>query len=193
MFYTKQCADVIPWLEKTRHQSVYLAVMTLFIFSVTVLLCASGHGKPNPILGLFMKKKMIKIEIFPHFVLAGYLHTVNCKLNANAAKASNWYKCNLLKGNLKKYQTITICNFQGNSSVCVNILLGSDIKSSDSLKLLGAMIYSKMNFNCVGQSESWSHYETQKFNPQCSQATTIQSCHSPPSYILSPHLAFLQS
>ena len=137
--------------------------------------------------------EMKKVEIFPHFVLAGYLHTVNCKLNANAAKASNWYKCNLLKGNLKKYQTITICNFQGNSSVCVNILLGSDIKSSDSLKLLGAMIYSKMNFNCVGQSESWSHYETQKFNPQCSQATTIQSCHSPPSYILSPHLAFLQS
>ena len=102
-----------------------------------------GHGKPNPI-----RMKKIKIEIFLHFVLAGYLHTVNCKLNANAANASNWYKCNLIKGNLKKYQTMTICNIQGNSSVCVN-MLGSDIESSDSLKLLGAIIYSKMNFNII--------------------------------------------
>ena len=74
------------------------------------------------------------------------LHTVNCKLNENATKASNWYECNLLKGNLKKYQTKTIRNRQGNDGVCVNIL-GSDIESSDSLKLLGITIDSKMNFN----------------------------------------------
>ena len=50
------------------------------------------------------------------------------------------------KGNLKKYQTMTIFNRRGNDGVCVNIL-GSDIESSDSLKLLGTTIDSKMNFN----------------------------------------------
>ena len=84
--------------------------------------------------------------ILLHRAIGESLHTVNCKLNENAAKASNWYECNLLKGNLKKYQTKTIRNRQGNDGVCVNIL-GSDIESSDSLKLLGTTIDSKMNFN----------------------------------------------
>ena len=61
---------------------------------------------------------------------------MNCKRIENAAKASNWYECNLLKGNLKKYQTMKIHNRQGNDGVCVNIL-ESEIESSDSLKLLG--------------------------------------------------------
>ena len=74
------------------------------------------------------------------------LHTVNCKLNENAAKASYWYESNLLKGNLAKYQTMTIRNKQGSDSVCVNVQ-GNDIESSDSLKLLGVTIDSKMNFN----------------------------------------------
>ena len=41
---------------------------------------------------------------------------------------------------------MTIRYRQGNDGVCVNIL-GSDIQSSDSLKLLGTTIDSKMNFN----------------------------------------------
>ena len=36
--------------------------------------------------------------------------TVNHNLNANATKASVWYKSNLLKGNLSKYHTMLITN-----------------------------------------------------------------------------------
>ena len=36
--------------------------------------------------------------------------TVNHNLNANATKASVWYKSNLLKGNLCKYHTMLITN-----------------------------------------------------------------------------------
>ena len=38
--------------------------------------------------------------------------TVNHNLNANATKASIWYKSNLLKGNLSKYHTMLITNKQ---------------------------------------------------------------------------------
>ena len=71
---------------------------------------------------------------------------MNYKLNENAAKASNWYECNLVKKNFKKFQTMTIHNKQGNDGICVNIQ-GNEIDSSDSLKFLGVTIDSKMNFN----------------------------------------------
>ena len=74
------------------------------------------------------------------------LHTVNCKLNKNAAKASGTNAI-YSKGTFKKIPNHDIIRYrQGNDGVCVNIL-GSDIQSSDSLKLLGTTIDSKMNFN----------------------------------------------
>ena len=56
--------------------------------------------------------------------------TVNNNLNANATKASVWYKYNLLKRNLSKYHTMLITNkqvgnefdvrVQGNDAECLN-------------------------------------------------------------------------
>ena len=52
--------------------------------------------------------------------------TVNHNLNANATKASVWYKSNLLKRNLSKYHTMLITNKQVGNEFCVRVQ-GNDV------------------------------------------------------------------
>ena len=65
--------------------------------------------------------------------------TVNHNLNANATKASVWYKSNLLKGNLSKYHTIPVTNKQVGNEFGVRVQ-GTDIECLNSFKLLGVII-----------------------------------------------------
>ena len=72
--------------------------------------------------------------------------SVTSKLRDSARTATKWYDHNLLAGNLKKYQTMNIGYSQDNSAahaICVN---NEEIKSVESLNLLGVAIDSKLNF-----------------------------------------------
>ena len=72
--------------------------------------------------------------------------TVNHNLNANATKASVWYKSNLLKRNLSKYHTMLITNKQVGNEFCVRVQ-GTDVECLNSFKLLGVTIDNKLNFS----------------------------------------------
>ena len=64
--------------------------------------------------------------------------TVLAKLQESATLATNWYDSNLLQGNLKKYQTMSICN---KSVTCGHKM------SMENLKLLGLTIDCGLNFD----------------------------------------------
>ena len=64
--------------------------------------------------------------------------TVLAKLQESATLATNWYDSNLLQGNLKKYQTMSIRN---KSVTC------GDKMSMENLKLLGLTIDCGLNFD----------------------------------------------
>ena len=69
-------------------------------------------------------------------------------LKESAQQATNWYNSNLLAGNLKKYQTMNIGHGQSDNNTTQVIRLNShDISITDSLKLLGVTIDSKLNFS----------------------------------------------
>ena len=72
--------------------------------------------------------------------------TVNHNLNANATKASAWYKSNLLRGNLSKYHTMLITNKQVGNEFGVRVQ-GTDVKCLNSFKSLGATIDNTLNFS----------------------------------------------
>ena len=74
------------------------------------------------------------------------LSTVNHNLNANATKASVWYKSNLLRGNLSKYHTMLITNKQVGNEFGVRVQ-GTDVECLNSFKSLGATIDNTLNFN----------------------------------------------
>ena len=66
-------------------------------------------------------------------------------LRDSARTATKWYDHNLLAGNLKKYQTMNIGYSQDYSAahaICVN---NEEIKTVESLNLLGVTIDSKLN------------------------------------------------
>ena len=65
--------------------------------------------------------------------------TVNNNLNANATKASVWYKYNLLKGNLSKYRTMLITNKQVGNEFDVRVQ-GTDVECLNSFD-------NKLNFS----------------------------------------------
>ena len=67
--------------------------------------------------------------------------TVLAKLQESATLATNWYDSNLLQGNLKKYQTMSIRNKSVTSGdkMCLTVN-GKDIMESENLKLLGVTI-----------------------------------------------------
>ena len=67
-------------------------------------------------------------------------------LNREGEIATRWYKDNLLQGNHDKYQVMTVCNKNQDSSITVSVD-GSNIQSSTDLKLLGVTIDSRMTFN----------------------------------------------
>ena len=59
-----------------------------------------------------------------------------------------WYESNLLAGNLKKYQTLNIgYSRKTDSSANAVIHVNQEIKTTDTLKLLGVTIDSKLNFS----------------------------------------------
>jgi hypothetical protein len=75
------------------------------------------------------------------------LQVVEEKLAMNAEKASQWYTNNLLKENYDKYKTMTIHkNHTAGEDICLQIQ-GHNVKSVESLKLLGVTIDYRMNFN----------------------------------------------
>ncbi|XP_048585576.1 uncharacterized protein LOC5515075 isoform X1 [Nematostella vectensis] len=76
---------------------------------------------------------------------------VTAKLSASAELATAWYESNLLAGNLKKYQTLSIgygkkanASVDSISRISIN---NQEIRSADSLKLLGVTIDSQLNFS----------------------------------------------
>lgn len=80
---------------------------------------------------------------------------VTSKLSASADQATSWYKSNLhavLVGNLTKYRTLNIgyrTDTTGSESACggIRILKWSEIKTTETLTLLGVTIDSKLNFS----------------------------------------------
>lgn len=74
--------------------------------------------------------------------------SVMLMLKESAQQATNWYNSNLLAGNLKKYQTMNIGHGQSeNNTTRVIRLNNHDSSITDSLKLLGVTIDSKLNFS----------------------------------------------
>ena len=69
-------------------------------------------------------------------------------LKESAQLATNWYNSNLLAGNLKKSKTMSIGHGQSDNNTTQVIRLNNhDISITDSLKLLGVTIDSKLNFS----------------------------------------------
>ena len=106
--------------------------------------------------------------------------TVNHNLNANATKASVWYKSNLLKGNLSKYHTMPITNKQVGNEFGVRVQ-GTDIECLNSFKLLGVAIDNKLNFSvhinitCKKASQRIGCTdEIKKCSTHCCETTTFQ-------------------
>ena len=77
---------------------------------------------------------------------AGDPKMTNTNLMRNANSASEWYASNLLKGNLNKYQTMTLKKNWTEGNTPLNFQ-GNTIESSDYLKLLGVTIDEQLNFN----------------------------------------------
>ena len=77
---------------------------------------------------------------------AGVPKMANTNLMRNANRASEWYPSNLLKGNLNKYQTMTLKKTRTEGNTPLNFQ-GNTIESSDCLKLLGVTIDEQLNFN----------------------------------------------
>ena len=73
--------------------------------------------------------------------------SVTSQLRDSAHTATKWYDSNLLAGNLKKYRTMNIGYSRDHDSaehtICVN---NEEIKTVETLKLLGVTIDSKLNF-----------------------------------------------
>ena len=76
---------------------------------------------------------------------------VTSKLSASADQATRWYKSNLLVGNLKKYQTLNIgyrTEKTGSERASGGIRINEEeIKTAETLKLLGVTIDSRLNFS----------------------------------------------
>ena len=75
---------------------------------------------------------------------------VTSKLSASADQGTRWYKSNLLAGNLKKYQTLNIgyrtettSSERASGGIHIN---NEEIKTAETLKLLGVTIDSRLNF-----------------------------------------------
>jgi len=64
----------------------------------------------------------------------------------NANRASEWYASDLLKGNLSKYQTMTLKHNRTESNIPLHFQ-GKNIEFSDCLKLLGVTIDDQLSFN----------------------------------------------
>ena len=117
--------------------------------------------------------------------------TVNHNLNANATKASVWYKSNLLKGNLSKYHTMLITNkhvahefgvrVQGTDVEC---LIGFDNKLNFS---------EHINITCKKASQRIGVLMRLKNLVHGCETTTFQSCNTSLPCLLSSYLAFLPS
>ena len=72
--------------------------------------------------------------------------SVMLMLKESAQQATNWYNSNLLAGNLKKYH-ITNIELGQNDNNTTQVTRVNDIRITDSLKLLGVTIDSKLNFS----------------------------------------------
>ena len=70
----------------------------------------------------------------------------NTNLMRNANRASEWCASNLLKGNLNRYQTMTLKHNRTESNISLHFQ-GNTIESSECLKLLGVTIDKQLNFN----------------------------------------------
>ena len=74
--------------------------------------------------------------------------SVMLKLKESALQATEWYDSNLLAGNLKKYKVMNIGYGQNDDNTIQVIRLNNhDINTTSSLKLLGVIIDSNLNFS----------------------------------------------
>ena len=80
-----------------------------------------------------------------------------------AESASSWYRANLLKGNLDKYQTMTLsCGRETMDSIMID---NHEVRSTECLKLLGVCIDNNLRFDQhlsstskkSGQRHNFSH------------------------------------
>ena len=74
------------------------------------------------------------------------LQVIKEKLTVNAERASHWYTKNLLKGNHSKFKTMTIHKNRGSGEDIHLQIQGKQIKSVESLKLLGVTLDRSMNY-----------------------------------------------
>ena len=96
------------------------------------------------------------------------LEEVISQLSVSVDQATKWYESNLLAGNLKRYQMLNIgySNKTDSSASVVICANNQEIKTADTLKLLGVTIDSKLGFSehVSSACENWCTYATEEFN-----------------------------
>ena len=79
------------------------------------------------------------------YAVGSTLSDVHDDLAVCAESASSWYRANLLKGNLDKYQTMAlVC---GNESMDSIMIDNHEVRSAECLKLLGVCIDNNLRFD----------------------------------------------
>ena len=79
------------------------------------------------------------------YVVRSTLSDVHDDLAVCAESASSWYRANLLKGNLDKYQTMALgCGRKSMDSIMID---NHEVRSTECLKLLGVCIDNNLRFD----------------------------------------------
>ena len=79
------------------------------------------------------------------YAVGSTLSDVHDDLAVCAESASSWYRANLLKGNLDKYQTMALgCRKESMDSIMIN---NHEVRSTECLKLLGVCIDNNLRFD----------------------------------------------
>lgn len=89
---------------------------------------------------------MRQTEYFDVVPTTVYIHIL-CKLLSESSKITKWYKENLLQVNVQKYQSMLMgSGTEAKNSINLHID-GTDIEQSKSIKLLGVLLDSELNFS----------------------------------------------
>ena len=82
------------------------------------------------------------------YEMGSYVSTIQTKIQDSALKATSWYESNSLKGNFGKYGSMLMSrvNKLKDHNLKLNVN-GTDIKSYDSITLLGVDIDNALNFS----------------------------------------------
>ena len=82
------------------------------------------------------------------YEIDNYVSAIQTKLQGSALKATSWYESNSLKGNFGKYGSMLMSRVNKLKDYMLNLNVnGTDIKSYDSITLLGVDIDNALNFS----------------------------------------------